>query len=463
MQREKRKGLPRFLVFLFFLFLFVSEEALAAPWPCRTIGPLIINGEKWITGGPNYHIVMNIEKEDGTIVKENAASFDMANAKYSSARSQWEFSLSYTVPDGSEIKANDIYYRVFYVDGEKGNRSIVTLGNTLFEINATVSSDGDGDGVDDSEDNCPETENQDQVDTDLDGIGDVCDPDADGDGYNADTDCLDTDPAVHPGAEEIVDNGKDDDCNPETPDSSLDIDNDGDGVTENGGDCDDAKAAVHPGAVETCNGIDDNCNGQVDEGCQTYYQDADADGFGNAAVTMKATAQPAGYVLDNTDCLDSDAAVHPGAQEIVDNGKDDDCNPATLDNSLDIDNDGDGVTENGGDCDDAKAAVHPGAVETCNGIDDNCNGQVDEGCRTYYQDTDADGFGNAAVTMKATAKPAGYVSDNTDCLDTDAAVHPGAQEIVDNGKDDDCNPATLDNSLDIDNDGDGVTENGGDC
>ncbi|MBK7036131.1 MAG: hypothetical protein IPH42_07240 [Bacteroidetes bacterium] len=57
----------------------------------------------------------------------------------------------------------------------------------------------------------------------------------------------------------------------------------------------------------------------------TYYQDADGDGFGNAAVFIDVIGDPpAGYVADNTDCDDTNDAIYPGATEI-ENDLDDDC------------------------------------------------------------------------------------------------------------------------------------------
>lgn len=103
----------------------------------------------------------------------------------------------------------------------------------------------------------------------------------------------------------------------------LDSDDDGDGFTEIAGDCDDANAAVHPFALELMNGIDDDCDGVVDG--RLWFRDADADGFGNALDSVLAAVQPAGFVAQGGDCDDAKPSVHPGAAEIPGNGIDDDC------------------------------------------------------------------------------------------------------------------------------------------
>ncbi|MGB4928603.1 MAG: putative metal-binding motif-containing protein, partial [Chitinophagales bacterium] len=99
---------------------------------------------------------------------------------------------------------------------------------------------------------------------------------------------------------------------------------DGDGYTSDV-DCQDNNAAINPGAAEICNGIDENCDGNIDEGVQTtYYADADGDTYGDAGSTTMACSMPEGYVEDATDCNDVDAAINPAATEVC-NGVDDNC------------------------------------------------------------------------------------------------------------------------------------------
>ena len=236
-------------------------------------------------------------------------------------------------------------------------------------------------------------------------------PDEDEDGYNADVDCIDTNPDVNPGATEVPYNGWDDDCSFETRDE--DLDEDGYASFE---ECDDTDPAVNPAMVEVpFNGIDDDC----DPSTSDEPQDFDEDGF-----------------TEDVDCRDDLAAVNPGATEVPYNGLDDDCDEATLDDDLD----GDGFV-NATDCDDTNADVNPDATEIAdNGLDDDC----DIATPDVEGDLDGDLY----------APP-------EDCDDTNADVNPGVAEIPDNGIDDDCNPLTLDTGG-VDADGDTYVD-GVDC
>jgi len=280
--------------------------------------------------------------------------------------------------------------------------------------------------------------------------------DADGDGYDAETDCDDADPTVHPDAAESC-NGRDDDCDGEFDEgvtgtwyADADADGWGDaaasaaactqpsGYVDDATDCDDADASVHPGAEEICDGVDQDCDGELDEGVTTtWYTDADADGWGDSTTGTEACTPASGQVAQDGDCDDTDPAFHPGAAE-------DDCadpHDYNCDGSTgyaDADADGWAACL---DCDDGNTAVHPEATEVCNGIDDDCNAVIDDDSAadapTWYADSDGDGFGDAAASAAACAQPSGYVADATDCDDTSAAVNPAATELC-NGIDDDC-------------------------
>jgi hypothetical protein len=108
-------------------------------------------------------------------------------------------------------------------------------------------------------------------------------------------------------------------------------------------------------------------------------------------------------------------------------------------------------TEAGIDCDDTNGGIKPGAVEICDGMDNNCDGLIDDndpgitGQSIWYADTDTDNYGDANTSLLACSQPDGYLSDNSDCNDSDSAISPGAVEICD-GIDNDCSAGTGDGS-----------------
>jgi Putative metal-binding motif len=111
------------------------------------------------------------------------------------------------------------------------------------------------------------------------------------------------------------------------------------------------------------------------------------------------------------------------------------------------------LVDQGGDCDDGDAAVGPGAEESCNGRDDDCDGEIDESPvdgRTWYLDLDGDGEGDPATAFEACATPTGAVETATDCDDTCASCNNSGTELCGNGLDEDCDGS------------DGVCDEGGD-
>ncbi len=291
--------------------------------------------------------------------------------------------------------------------------------------------------------------------------------DADGDGALAADDCDDSDPEIHPGAEELCD-GVDNDCDGETDVGATDAtiwyaDTDGDGwgdanstssaceVPEGYGsdasDCDDSAAAVNPDAAETCDGVDNDCDGRVDGenavDADTWYTDLDGDGFGGADSAVLSCSEPAGFISDGTDCDDEGVFgewTWPGAapeDSLIDCMKDldgdgfGDAAPATA-----------GVTA-GTDCDDNASQINPGADEVCDEADNDCDGDIDDDAidaALWYADADGDGWGSGdpTGTTPSCEMPTGYVGNDDDCDDDEATASPDGVEVCDGGIDNDC-------------------------
>ena len=374
-----------------------------------------------------------------------------------------------------------------------------------------VSHPGAAERCDDIDNDCDGTIDNDlntlwYADADTDGFGDAgstledCDP---GSGWVADnTDCDDSDPSSYPDAAEVCD-GADNNCDGNIDEGVTttyygDADGDGwgdadstteacslpDGHVARAQDCDDSTASVSPDATELCDGVDNDCDSDVDEDdaadADTFYQDSDSDGWGDGGSTTTACEAPSGYAEVGRDCNDSDAAVNPDAAEVCDsvdndcNGYIDDEDPGLTDGDtwyIDTDSDGHGVSTytttacdqptgyvaDADDCDDSDATVSPSGTETCNGVDDDCDGDTDEDdasdVLTWYADSDGDSYGDASVSDVDCEQPSGYVADDTDCDDSDDSVYPGAREAL-NGLDDDCD-STVDEAWFIGSGGDG--------
>lgn len=315
--------------------------------------------------------------------------------------------------------------------------------------------DRDGDGYDDSED-CDDLRDDvypgaeevaDGTDNDCDEIVDEGTDifDDDGDGMTEqEGDCDDEDTTIYEGANEIPYDGIDQDCDGE---DTTDLDGDGyEGVEVGGDDCDDTNALIYPGAPESSNGLDDDCDEDIDEG--TDLVDDDGDGYSETDgdcddtdpnISPAATEIPYDFIdndcdgydlrdvdgdfhddesVGGRDCNDNDDTIHEGATEIPYDGIDQDCDDADL---VDVDGDGyDAEVVGGDDCDDTESDMWPGNVESEDGLDNDCNGVVDEGTDAY--DDDGDG-----------------VSENDgDCDDTDNTISPNLTDTIGDGIDNDC-------------------------
>ena len=150
------------------------------------------------------------------------------------------------------------------------------------------------------------------------------------------------------------------------------------GYAEQAGDCNDYLDYVHPGAAERCNTLDDDCDGQVDEGLESavVYRDVDGDGYGDRFTTdMKVGCSSSGYAPNKDDCDDADKTINPGLKEVC-NNKDDDCN-GRVDEGARASCGLGWCRRNAEACDALMCTPGSPRAEQCNLFDDDCDGVID--------------------------------------------------------------------------------------
>ena len=304
----------------------------------------------------------------------------------------------------------------------------------------------------------------------------ACDSDKaddDGDGFTAADDCDDSNADVNPDAEEICD-GIDNDCSGGIDDDAADAvvfygDADGDGyggetLTLSGceapsgflaeaGDCDDLDPSVSPDGTEICDGIDNDCDGALDgdddsvdlTSAPVWYADDDGDGYGDDSRTLESCDGLPGYVLEGGDCDDADPIISPAT--VWHSDFDLDGYGATLFTEVSCEQP-QGFILDSGDCDDLDPLINPDAQEVCDGdIDNDCDGDADDADgsldlstqTTFFPDVDGDGYGDVTGAILVQCNlPSGYTATDGDCDDSVDAVNPGAEEVCDDGYDNDC-------------------------
>ncbi|MBL8617063.1 MAG: putative metal-binding motif-containing protein [Deltaproteobacteria bacterium] len=322
---------------------------------------------------------------------------------------------------------------------------------------------------------------------------------APGTGVLPTTDCNDGLASVSPGAADLWYDGVDANCS-DNDDYDADLDGYVQSVhaglrtshgagTANfgaalpGGDCDDAAAARNPAASEVCDGVDNDCDALTDDAdtgaggvvytaAHRWYPDLDGDLYGRTSGLSSRCTAPAGHVATPGDCDDSAAAVNPAATEVCDSGVDNDCDALADDSDPSLllssrgswyaDLDGDtygagtvsracaapvGRVANNSDCDDARASINPAASEVCDSFDNDCDALTDDADPSvdpstridWYPDADGDGFGlSSSAPDSRCAAPAGTADNLDDCDDSRAAVNPDADEVCNDGLDNDC-------------------------
>lgn len=303
----------------------------------------------------------------------------------------------------------------------------------------------------------------------------ACNKDADNDedGFPASEDCNDEDASINPDADEVCDL-VDNNCDAITDVDAIDAvefygDADGDGF---GGDaltfmaceapegffatnddCDDTNADVNPDGLEICDGLDNDCDGALDDADDSvdlstitdWYPDFDGDGYGDDSAPVQSCSAPAGHVIDGGDCDDIDPLLNPETVWYADvDGDGYGSNDFTTIQCEQPNN----HTFASADCDDSNPNINPDALEVCDaGADNDCDGLIDDDDDSldldtrslWYPDADADGYGDDQdAGVLYCNGPSGTANNAEDCDDVESTVSPDATEICEDGLDNDC-------------------------
>lgn len=171
-----------------------------------------------------------------------------------------------------------------------------------------------------------------------------------------------------------------------------------------------------------------------------FWADADGDGFGNPDVEFQDCAPSDGMVDNADDCDDTDASEYPGATWSVDADGDGYGDAANVVESCEA---VEGLTGDTSDCDDDDPVINPGVAEDCGtDVDDDCSGETNQadaiGCTEVYADADGDGFGGSESGCFCEPTDDFPATEVADCDDADGAVNPDAEEVCNDGVDNDC-------------------------
>ena len=265
------------------------------------------------------------------------------------------------------------------------------------------------------------------------------DADADFDGVESPADCDDGDPAVFPGAPEKCGDEKDQDCDGSDVACDLVVDADGDGYSWPA-DCNDDAGDIHPWATELCNLVDDNCDGVVDDGNPEGGElcGSSNDGICTFGTTVCVQAGAPDEMIGDVQCLGS---VEPSPDDATCNGLDDDCDGETDEDYAPVEAGcGIGACASVGVASCVEGVVQDSCIAgdpatndtTCDGVDDDCNAETDEG---YVAVETSCGLG-ACVATGVTSCVEGQVQDS--CI----AGTPGDDDATCDGIDDDCDEST---------------------